>query len=938
MNFKHLHRYIALAIFVVTLFMYGMTAQSSVAFWDCGEYAATSPAMEVPHPPGAPLWTLLGRIAMMTPYVHDPAMRFNLVSSLTSALAMMLLYLVGVKVISRWKGFPNDGEGAIVVFGSAAIGALILSVCDSIWFNAVESSLFATALFFIALILWLGMVWFDKADEPGSQKYLLLAAYAIGLSIGIHVLSIIVFFTVALLIYFRYYEFEWKTFIRFGIIALLGFFIIYPGIVKWIAAILHGDVSFGPFDIKHSFIIQLIPPGLVIAAIYGAYKAQKAKRWILNTSILAGLFIVLGYSTYALVYIRANSHPPINEDNPSNLKALVGYLNRDQYGSQPIFWPRRWSSQAEYQAGYQKYSSDLDYFLGYQLDQMYLRYLGWNFIGRAGDIQNAPVAFINAPKGWYDGRAGFPTRYFAIPFLLALFGLWYQFKKDWKFGLTFLVMFITFGLALVVYFNMQDPQPRERFYFYVGSYFVFALWAGIGVSGIIDLILEKVKEKKTRTLAAGATVAVLFFAAPLNMFAQNLYTHNRHGNYAPFDYSYNILQSCKPNSILFTNGDNDTFPLWYLQEALGIRTDVRIVNLSLANTNWYDLQLKNERPHGAEEVPISMTNQELQNIQPVQWKTQTITLPVPKAVFKEFGVTDTSVINKGSIQFTMKPTLNYGDIQAVRAQDLLVENIVQTNDWKRPIYFAVTVAPQNFIGLGSYLNMQGLAMQLTPKESTNPEEEYALNARIMQECYLHTPKRAYKHAHYGFLFTNLNDPNIYYDDNVRMLTLNYRYGFMRLASYYAMHGDTTQAVATLDSMEARIPVECIPMNYKVLSDVARMYFSMGAMTQFHKYAAIVEQGALEAIKENPQDVESYYNPYRILLSLYQEENQTQKSIDLLEKLQALYPNQQGIGQEIQMLKEQMKAAASSDTAMKMGSQGNAIKRQIKPNQIKPKMK
>ena len=171
-----------------------------------------------------------------------------------------------------------------------------------------------------------------------------------------------------------------------------------------------------------------------------------------------------------------------------------------------------------------------------------------------------------------------------------------------------------------------------------------------------------------------------------------------------------------------------------------------------------------------------------------------------------------------------------------------------------------------------------------------------------------------------------------------MLTLNYRYGFMRLASYYAMHGDTTQAVATLDSMEARIPVECIPMNYKVLSDVARMYFSMGAMTQFHKYAAIVEQGALEAIKENPQDVESYYNPYRILLSLYQEENQTQKSIDLLEKLQALYPNQQGIGQEIQMLKEQMKAAASSDTAMKMGSQGNAIKRQLKPNQIKPKMK
>ena len=315
MTFKHLNRYIALAIFFITLFMYRMTSQSSVAFWDCGEYAATSPALEVPHPPGAPLFTLLGRIAMMTPYVHDPALRINLISALTSALTIMLLYLVGVRVISRWKGFPSDLRGGIIVFGSAAIGALTLSVSDSFWFDAVESSLFATALFFIAFVLWLGMLWFEKADEPGSQKYLLLAAYALGLSIGVHVLSILVFFPVAVLIYFRYREFEWKSFIWFAVITILSFFVIYPGIVKWIAAILNGDLNLGPFTFQHNFIIQLIPPGIVIAAIYGAYKAQKAKRWLLNTALLAGLFVILGYSTYALVYIRANAHPPINEGN-----------------------------------------------------------------------------------------------------------------------------------------------------------------------------------------------------------------------------------------------------------------------------------------------------------------------------------------------------------------------------------------------------------------------------------------------------------------------------------------------------------------------------------------------------------------------------------------------------------------------------------------------
>ncbi len=345
MNFKQWNRYIALGIFLVTLFMYRMTSQSSVAFWDCGEYAATSPALEVPHPPGAPLFTLLGRISMMTPFVSNIALRINLISALASALTIMFLYLIGVKVISRWKGFPTDIHSAIVVFGCAIIGALTYSVSDTFWFNASESCLFASSMFFVSCVIWLGTVWFEKAEEPGSQKYLLLAAYVMGLSIGIHQLSILGFFTIALLIYFKYYEFEWKTFIRFGIITALSFMIIFPGIVKWLVATLNGDLKSGPFDISHSFIVQLITPGVIAAAIYGVYKAEKAKRWILATSLMAGLLMVLGYSTYTLIYVRANAHPPINENNPSSLARLVTYLNREQYGDYPILWPRRWSSR-----------------------------------------------------------------------------------------------------------------------------------------------------------------------------------------------------------------------------------------------------------------------------------------------------------------------------------------------------------------------------------------------------------------------------------------------------------------------------------------------------------------------------------------------------------------------------------------------------------------
>ncbi len=913
MNFRKLNIYIAAAIFVVTLIMYAATTQSSVAFWDCGEFAATAYSMEVPHPPGAPLFTLIGRVAMMTPFVSDPGFRINLISALASALTIMFLYLTGVRVISRWKNFPSNTMGAIVVFGASAIGALLFSVTDTFWFNAVESEVYALSMFIVSCVIWLGLVWYEKADEPGNEKYLLLIAYMMGLSIGIHQLSLLAYFTVALFVYFRYNEFNLKRFIYFGAITVLSFGIIYPVIVEWLPGILDGDVEIGPLHITESFLLQILPVVVVLAAIYGIYRSEKEHRKILNVSLLAVLFVILGYSTYTLIIVRANAHPPINENNPDTLERLVSYLNREQYGVQPSIFNRRWdTNDPSHMQNYQNYSSDWDFFAKYQFDHMFLRYVGWNFIGRSGDIQDAPVAFVNSPQGWFDGTRGYPARYFAIPLFIALFGLWYHFRKDWKFGLAFLTLFIVMGPALALYFNMAQSQPRERDYFFVGAFFVMALWISIGVSGILEMIADYLKDRKTKLYATAALSLIFFLILPFNMFAENRFSHDRNGNYVPFDYSYNILQSCKKNAILFTNGDNDTFPLWYLQEVMGVRTDIRIVNLSLLNTDWYILQLKNETPHGAMKVPISISDGTIRSMAPVQWSPTTVRVPVPKEVYAQFGVTDTSITNKGAIQFVMNPTIGGENVGGVRVQDLIVKDIVETSKWQRPLYFSVTVANSNFIGLDRYLQMQGMALQVMPFEMRSPDGQYPINAPIMRQCLFDTPSKVYIEPHYGFRFTNLTNPNVYYDDNARRLSLNYRNPFMRLAVYDLQRGDSAGTVATLNQMEAKIPIEVLPIDYRILSDVARIYLVAGDRKQYERYSAIVERDALAAIERNPMDVSSAYNPYRILLDMYDMRQDYGKEIALLSKLQSIFPNEKGIGSRIKQLQALMAGSGKAE--------------------------
>jgi len=314
---------------------------------------------------------------------------------------------------------------------------------------------------------------------------------------------------------------------------------------------------------------------------------------------------------------------------------------------------------------------------------MFNRYLLWNYVGRESTIEDAGIKL---------------SQLWAVPFIVALFGIFYHYKRDWKLATVFLIMFIFLGYLTAFYQNQQQPQPRERDYFYVGAFFVFSIWIALGIRGIFDLLSSTLGNSSIKKPLFTAIAILLMILIPANMLSSNYFKNNRSRNFVPWDYSYNILQSAAPNSIIFTNGDNDTFPLWYLQDVEGVRRDVRIANLSLLNTPWYIFQLKNTEPHGAPKIKMNLSDAQISAIAPSQWKTRTISVPISPKTYKEFGITDTSITNQGMISWKMEPSVNFGSVQAVRAQDIVAMDIVRANMNDRPIYFAVTTPDNGKIG------------------------------------------------------------------------------------------------------------------------------------------------------------------------------------------------------------------------------------------------
>ena len=977
MDFKLLNRVIAGIVFVISFVVMFLTVQPSVSFWDCGEFISASYYLQVPHPPGTPFFLILGNILSKIPLVENIGLRVNLISVLSSAFSVLFLYLISVKLIKNYKGkAPENLIDALGTYIAAAIGALAFSFSDTFWFNGVEAEVYAFSTFLFAAVTYLIMRWNERADNKDSEKYILMIAYLLGLATGVHLMSVLAAVPVVMIIMFRKYvddeeslkktayiflihvaiilalavfwwsgeksqtppsideykdfDSKFKLFIV-GISALImgvywkkiftrnsfymplliggiALFATYPGIVKYLPEIM---TMIGGDNVFIEILILII---IMLGLGYGVHYARKESKPTLHLAFMSLIFILIGFTTFAMVIIRSNQNPPMNENEPDKFTELVKYLNREQYGDFPTF-KRRFATEPHQQGVFTNYSSDLDFFYRFQMEHMMTRYLFWNFAGKEGWVQDqgANIAPFNGVGNIFGKILGInfagetKDSLFGIPLLLGLIGIYFHFRKDWKMAAVFMIMFILMGHLTAFYQNQQEPQPRERDYFYVGAFFVFAIWIAIGVRGLIDLVQTKLKDSSLKTVTVYGILFLGIVFVPVRMIQANYFTHDRSNNWVPWDYSYNLLQSCAPNSVLFTNGDNDTFPLWYLQDVEGVRRDVKIVNLSLLNTEWYIKQMKNNDPYKVGTVKIRMTDRQIDEIKPIQWTAKSISLRVPSPsatvsfsdIMQQFSVRDTSILKQGAVTWTMNPTLNYGNVQAVRVQDLMVKEIVEANNWERPIYFAVTCSEDSKIGLSDYLRMEGMAFRLVP-EKRRANDEF-VEPNLLKEC-LTEPTGYSKDYQRGFKFRGLNDPKVFLDDNHKRMIQNYRNAFLRLTLYYINSGQNELAVNTLDGMEEKMPNKLISMDYGLLYEISNLYLRAGAKDRFNKYSSEVERLAVEKMEKDPSDVQSYYNPYRILLDVYEAQGRNDKLLELWQKLETMFPNDPNVKVSVQKYK------------------------------------
>lgn len=888
MTQKQLNRAVAGLVFLISISVYLMTLAPTVVFWDVGEFIAAAKMLQVPHPPGSPLFLLLTRIAVMIPFAADQAVRAHALSALLSALAVMFLYLVIIRVIAGFRGVPETLLDKIVLYGGGVIGALSLAFGTTYWGNSIEAEVYGASMFFLATIMWLVLRWRERVDVEGNEKYILLIAYLIGLSLGVHLLSLLAIFPVSMVVYFRRYEFSLNTFFKFTGVAVAVFLVVYPGIVQYLPGMMDGEFAGSKSD-----LMAYIPWMIMAAVCYGVYTSYRRKQRIVHIALLSILFVFFGYTTYTSVLIRSNANPPMNENNPSNLSRLTSYLGREQYGNAPLFMPRRWSQEPQHQGIYANYTSDMDFLMRYQLNHMFVRYLGWNYIGAEDDAQDAGVS-------WKDT--------FGIPFLIGFLGLYYQFKKDWKMGLVFAAMFVIMGPVLALFQNQQEPQPRERDYFYVGAFFVFSVWIAIGVVAVIDYLGKLVQSPRVATVVAATVAAVFCLAIPGNMARLNWHDHDRSGNYAAWDFAYNLLQSCEQDAILFTYGDNDTFPLWYLQDVEGIRRDVRVVCLSLANTPWYIQQLKSE-PYYAEAkaVPFSWSDAQIARIQPVVWEPRKMELPVPPEAIRRYAVTDTAVVNQGKISFMMRNTIQSGDIKAIRVQDRVVQDVIFANQWKRPIYFA-SGSPESSIGLSEYLWSHGLASRLEPRRTS--DADLGIDARVLEANLFHEPPTPSKASRYGFRFRNTAAPHLYFDENTLRMMSNYRWAFIRLAQYHGAQQNREKALAAMDRMEQVLPRKKFPMGWDLTAYIASFYHRLGRDDKFNEIASELEPLARTMIEKGQANFNTYDNPYSVLLEIYEIRKDYAKSLEILKSLAALYPNDPNIQERVKATESRLKLQQS----------------------------
>ena len=905
------NRLIALSVLFLSFLVYYDTMAPSVSYWDCGEFIAVSYTLGVPHPPGSPLFLLLGRIASLLPFSEDIAFRVNLLSPLSSAFAVFFLYLIIVQVVNHWRGKINTNREALISFGAGIVGSLTFAFTDSHWFNAVEAEVYAFSTFFTAIVVWLILKWSEKADEEGHERYVLIIAYMIGLATGLHLLNLLTLPFVALVIYFRKYKFEWKSFGITMVITAVVFFIIHNVIIKGMPKIAEA--------------IGVFSTGILIIAVFGAMVwAVSNQKKLMSVALTSMVLVLIGYSTYALIFIRSNQNPGIDENDPETVEAFISYLEREQYGDVGIL-PRRFngvppihevvgypegpgrSFSSSQKRTYSRHESSKqwDYFWDYQIRKMYNRYFLWQFAGRGPASEPGVIKM-----GANNNEDGVDLSQFGLPiaFLLGILGMFYHAYKDERMAFSIMSLFIMTGYAIIIYVNQDDPQPRERDYSYVGSFFAFSVWIGVGTAAISEWISKNVKDSDlSKRLIVIALIMQIIFV-PTVMARANYHSHDRSGNFVAWDYSYNLLQSCEPNGIIFTNGDNDTFPLWYLQEVESVRTDVAVVNLSLLNTPWYIKQWRDKRPKETQFITLSDRKIDQLTSSLQRWEKQKVRVPVY----------DDPKNKKGYIEWEMRPTYQG---QALRVQDMMIMRIINDAAWRVPIYFAVTVSQQNRIGLDNFLDMQGLTFQLKshrtspvdtekmyenlmmdvgPKEwstNFNHNEFYSSmteslqsgnNIKNLENEYSQGWSKKYQS---GYMFRNLGNESIYFNKQTKRLLQNYRSAYVQLAfTYYVDYQNQLKKkntsekrlaelkdkiIRTLHKMGEKIPENTIPIISEDLHyQVARIYGDLGEAESMKQ----IMQTLLDREGGKPLNRIDYANTF------YRELNDGDRAIEILEKM------------------------------------------------------
>lgn len=759
-----INKIVAAVIFVVMLVIYLMTVAPTISFWDCGEFVACSYIVGIPHPPGSPLLSLIGRVMSLIPFhdfrgygIGEIGYRVTLIDVLLGALTVMLTYIIVVKLIHKLRPATDRLLDESVVMFSAAVTAFMVGFSDEFWNNAVEIETYMPSIFMSIFCVWLVLRWNELKDDPGEVKYLFLASYILGLGNGVHLTVLLIAPTVFLLILLS--KPEWfaspKLWIS-GIVFLLGI-----AMIK----------AYASLDILYFFmaVFAFIAP----AIIYKMYSMQ-SEMWKVTFlgMILCFSLYIIGYSVYPTVMVRANKKPAINEGNPDNWPRYKLYMERDQYGQDSMV-KAMFTRNADFK---------------YQFGFMYMRYLIQQFPKWGPTV---PLTFENnkTPESRAEEDGVISHKVYLSVFLVSilLYGLYTHVREDWKRCVSLVLFFIASSVGLILYLNMENPQVRERSYFFLGSFQIIMVWIGIGIFGVIMDIIEWIREKGKPGLTVPVTTILFVIFGTLPPVAvlsnhidpdfSNYGAHDRTRDWAPRDYGYNILTSCEKDAILFTNGDNDTFPLWYLQEVEGFRKDVRVINLSLLNTSWYILQMKYE----GKTIPIEYSDDHIENV---------LCGREESALRKRLWPAKGKEVTAAGITWTLPANILYSEETGmIRVQDVMTANIIQWVNWSRPIYFAVTVAEANKAGLQDYLSMEGMVYRLV-KTKAKPGESL-INAEVLNE-----------NVFEKYRYHELSDPGVYKPPNTLKLVTNYFIGFAQLAERYASRGDSENAIrASIGAIE-----------------------------------------------------------------------------------------------------------------------------------------